>query len=252
METTTTPTEDRVILPAAPPPQSLLSTSDMLKGMGGVLLAVTALLIWKEAAMEAVMLLLGASAATLVGSIWLERKKTPVIGPLVTLGAAFVGAGWYGATRDPMVLGALGLSFTTFLGLAWHHRDRTRVPSTKLHRALTFQGVAWSGLALSLASDFHLFHGSELLDEHFLARRVILTVAWLVAGLGFLVLGSKREDGPVQGAGSVLMVASLSKLLLYDTTHLDGVLRIAAFAAAGGLLMLGGNLLTRKSPVVAS
>jgi uncharacterized membrane protein len=241
-----------IILPAPTKPSKPMDTSMLLKGLGGVLLAVTAVLIWNEVKMDAVVLLLSASVAALSGSLWLERKKTFVYGPLATLATVGVGAIWYGATREPLVLGALGVGFATFLATAWRHRDRTRLESSTWHRVLSFQGVAWSGLALSLATDFHLFHGSELLDEGFIARRVILTVAWLLGGLGLLVVGQKREDGPVQGAGAVLMVASLGKLLIYDTTHLDGVLRIAAYAAAGVMLMVGGTLLTRKAPVVAS
>lgn len=250
MDTPYTPTPAVVVLPDSK--KSSFDPAIALRGMGVALLAITALLIWHEVSMDAVYLLLGGSAVTLGLSAWLERRKTPLVGPVLTLGSVVVGAAWYAATREPVVLGALGLGFVTFAGLAWRHRERTRVPATPAHRAAVFQGLAWSGLALSLATSFHLFHGSALLDEGFHARRVIVTVAWLVSGLGFVVFGHRREDGAMFGAGSVLTVAAMGKLLLYDTTHLDGVLRIAVFAAAGALMFFGGTLLTRQAQAVRS
>ena len=245
MEATTDPKP--VVLNAARPAPSF-DFSKALRAAGVVLLMITGVLIWREVAMDAVVLLLVVSSMTMVGSFWLEKNKKEVFGPLLSFGAVIVSSGWYAAMRDPLALLAMGLGFVTFVVLSFVNRARSLSP----HRALAFQGVAWSGLALSLAADFHVFHASELGDAGFLARRVILTVLWLVPGLASLVVGGKREDRALQAVGVVMTVAALGKLLAYDTIQLDGVLRIAAYGVAGVLTLIGGQLLTRKAPEAQS
>jgi uncharacterized membrane protein len=220
--------------------------SKALRFVGVTLLALTALLIWKEVSLSAVYLLLAGSAVTTITSFVLERKKREIVGPVLSFTTLVIGSGWYAATREPIVLGAISAVFATFAGLAWLHRAR----GSGLHRTLVFQGAAWSGLILSMASDFHLFHASEIGDENFLARRVILTIGWLIPGLALVVNGTKREDRTFQATGLVLTAAALGKLLMYDTVQLEGVLRIASYGLAGVLTLVAGQLLTRKAPQV--
>ena len=240
---------DRVVLTTARP-QPVVNGNAM-QWLGGALLVIAGVLVWREVSLEAVVMLLVGSGAAMVGTLVLERKKKSLLGPALTLASVVVSSAWYAATRDPLVLLSLASGFATFAWLAFANRARTALVMTPAHRMFAWQGLAWSGLALTLATSFHLFHGSELLGDGFVARRVIVTVAWLAAGLAGVVWGGKREDRAVLNAGLVLTVAALGKLLLYDTTHLDGVLRIAAFALAGGLTWVGGRLITPKAPVVA-
>lgn len=220
--------------------------SKALRFTGFTLLGLTALLIWKEVSLSAVYLLLAGSAVTTAASFWLERKQRAVVGPLLSFVTLVIAAGWYGATREPLVLAVLSAVTATFTGLAWLHRAR----GLGLHRWLVFQGAAWSGLVLSMATDFHLFHASELGDENFLARRVILTIGWLIPGLALVVKGTRREDRVFQVTGLVLTAAALGKLLMYDTVQLEGVLRIASYGLAGVFTLLAGQLLTQKAPRV--
>jgi hypothetical protein len=225
-----------------------LDTSTALRGAGLVLLAITAALIWQEVSLDAVYLLLAGSAATTIAGFVLERRKTEAWGPLLSFASLIASAGWYAATREPVALAALGVTCLGFCALAWLHRARR----AGLHRTLVFQGAVWSAMALSLALDFHLFHASELGDEGFVARRVILTIGWLLPGLGLIVEGGKREDQAFRGAGLVLTVAALGKLLTYDTIQLDGALRIAAYGLAGVLTLVAGTLATRRAPSAGS
>jgi hypothetical protein len=101
-----------------------------------------------------------------------------------------------------------------------------------------------------MAAYFQLFHASELGDENFLARRVILTIGWLIPGLALVVKGTRHEDRTFQATGVVLTAAALGKLLMYDTVQLEGVLRIASYGLAGVLTLVAGQLLTRKAPQV--
>lgn len=226
--------------------KSKFDAAKALKFVGTTLLALTGLLIWKEVSLDAVYLLLGASTATMGASFWLERKKREFVGPVLAFFMLVLSTCWYAATREPVTLAAMGLTFASFAGMSWLHRER----ETSLHRLLSLLGAAFSGLALSLAADFHLFHASEIGSEDFVARRVLLTIGWLAPGLVALVRGNKREDRAVMATGVVLTVAALGKLLVYDTVALDGVLRIASYGLAGVLTMVAGQLLVRKAPQV--
>jgi uncharacterized membrane protein len=228
-------------------PEAKFDYSKSLRLTGVTLLALTAVLIWREVSLSSVYLLLAGSAVTTVTSFILERKKRELVGPVLSFATLIIGSGWYAATREPLVLAALGAVFATFAGLSLMHRAR----GTGVHRGLVFQGAAWSGLITSMAAYFHLFHASELGDENFLARRVILTIGWLIPGLALVVKGTRREDRTFQATGLVLTAAALGKLLVYDTVQLEGVLRIASYGLAGLLTLVAGQLLTRKPPVQA-
>jgi hypothetical protein len=78
--------------------------------------------------------------------------------------------------------------------------------------------------------------------EHQVARRMILTLVWLASGLALIV----RRRPALQAGGRVLAGAAYLKALCYDTTHLDGGLRILALLVTGGLLLGGAWALTQK------
>jgi len=77
------------------------------------------------------------------------------------------------------------------------------------------------------------------------ARRLLLTVVWLAAGLALVV----RRRPALQPGGRVLVAAAYVKALVYDTTHLDGGLRILALLVTGGLLLGGAWALGRRRVV---
>jgi hypothetical protein len=49
----------------------------------------------------------------------------------------------------------------------------------------------------------------------------------------------------MRDSGFLVVAAAVSKLLIYDTTHLDGLLRVGALAVAG-VLLLGSAAAVRR------
>ena len=211
--------------------------------VGALLLLVTALPAWKEAELDVLFVVPAGSALALLATVLLERSKTRHYGPVMSLVSALAAGATYAMTPHPLIVAAIAMSFGTFAWLAWVYRDWSEDEG---HRALVFQGLAWTGLLVTMTGSFQLFHASGLLDAEYVKRRVILTLLWLGAGLWFFVRGSHRDDGSMRNGGLVLTVAGLGKLLLYDTTHLDGALRIAVMGVAGLLTLAAGQLLARS------
>lgn len=85
--------------------------------------------------------------------------------------------------------------------------------------------------------------------EETMARRLVLTFGWLVAGVALVVFArdGEGERRGVREAGFVFVGAALMKVIAYDTTHLHGALRIAALAGSGTLLAVGAALVGRVS-----
>ncbi len=216
---------------------------------GAGLLGLAAIFLWRELQVRAEVLLVVGTIAAAVGAEVLRRVKLPVLGPVVLLGATAAGAAWYGATREPMLLVGLAVAFGASLVMAL--LDRRTPPAVgeshrdRLHRMLSWHGLALSGLVTSLAVYFQVFDASDLSLQDFVARRAILSLTWLLAGVALVLFGRARRATEVRDAGFVVLAAAVTKLLLYDTSHLDGFLRIGALAA-GGAVLLGSAVLVRR------
>jgi len=74
--------------------------------------------------------------------------------------------------------------------------------------------------------------------DGFLLGHVLVTVSWTVAALVLLLRGI--DSVPLRVAGLSLVVAALAKLVLFDLSSLDGMARVAAFLAAGLVLLAAG------------
>jgi uncharacterized membrane protein len=74
-----------------------------------------------------------------------------------------------------------------------------------------------------------------------------LTVAWSLVGVSAWVLGSRRRDRQLWGAGAVLMGIVLVKLLLVDRSYMGNVAGIVSFMAVG-LLLVGVGYLAPSPP----
>jgi Predicted membrane protein (DUF2339) len=155
------------------------------------------------------------------------------------LGTTGLGGLWYAASREPSLLVGLGIAFAAALALALVE-PRGPTPATPVdrwHRLLAWHGVALSGLVASLAFSFQLFDASDLSLQGFVARRALLSLAWLLAGLALVLGGRARRATELRDAGFVLVAAAVVKLLVYDSTHLDGPVRVGALAVAGVALV---------------
>ena len=77
----------------------------------------------------------------------------------------------------------------------------------------------------------------------------MLTFTWLLAGVVMVLLGRGKQAPEIRDAGFLLLAASMGKLLIYDTTHLDGFLRIGALVVAGLVLLASAQVARTLSPV---
>jgi uncharacterized membrane protein len=135
------------------------------------------------------------------------------------------------------------VTFVAALAAAWRTRGSVLLQERKAHGVLTWYGLAIAGLAASWAFYFNFFTVGFAQDE--IARRMLLTLGWLVAGVVLVLRAHKRGETVVRDAGFLLVATSIGKALLYDTTHLYGGLRVAVLGVAG-LLLLGGGWLTSR------
>lgn len=214
---------------------------------GGGLLALALFFLWRELQVPLLMVLLaGTAVAALVAGLLL-KFKVPIVGPLVLLGA-LVGAGMaYGASREPIALAALGVVFVAslvFAGLGFASQTPGST-AARVHRLLSWHGAAVAGLVTTLALYFHLFDASDLGLQGFVARRALLSLLWLSSGAAMVLLGRKQGATEIRDAGFLVLGVAMVKMLLFDTTHLDGFTRVASLAV-GGLLLLASAVIVRR------
>ena len=81
-----------------------------------------------------------------------------------------------------------------------------------------------------------------------LARRLIPTIGWLAIGLALLIAARSRASAAGRVGVGFVAVAVL-KALIYDSTHLQGPLRVTVFAAVGVLLLAGARLTASRERV---
>jgi uncharacterized membrane protein len=74
----------------------------------------------------------------------------------------------------------------------------------------------------------------------------------IVIAIGFLQWGIRRGARDWRIVSLVLMLAAVGKVFLFDAAGLDGLLRIASFAALGFSLIGVGWLYSRYLPDAAS
>ena len=214
---------------------------------GAGLMLLAGFFLWRELQVRAELLLVLGATVAAVSAVVLRKLKIQLIGPVVLLGATGLGALWYGATREPLLLAGLVVAFVAALALAVLDRRAPAVESgvSRWHRMLSWHGVALAGLVTSFSVYFQIFDASDLSLQDFVARRAILTLGWLVAGVGLVLLGRAQRATEMRDSGFLVVAAAVSKLLIYDTTHLDGLLRVGALAVAG-VVLLGSAAAVRR------
>jgi uncharacterized membrane protein len=96
--------------------------------------------------------------------------------------------------------------------------------------------LSFSWLSLNVRQ---LFQGN-LLNGHTITNGEIYaySAAWLLFGVGLLILGTWRRDKMIRLASLGVMVLTIGKVFLYDASALEGLLRVFSFFALG-LSLLG-------------
>ena len=137
-------------------------------------------------------------------------------------------------------------AFGTAFALTWFARGAPLAPSAVRAREWMQMTLI---LAFAAATLRHAFHGSMLSvggvgESEDIARSVLL----IALGLGFLRHGIAAAARDWRIASLALMLIAVAKVFLIDAAGLDGLLRIASFAALGFSLIGIGWLYARFLP----
>jgi len=208
---------------------------------GAGLMGLAGVFLWRDLQVPHELLLaLAAVGASVVALAELPRER-PLAGPIALLATGVVGGLWYAATKSGLLLPGLGVTVLAagFTVLRTHQRPSVREDT--LQGVLLWYGLTAAVLAASWAFYFHFFTLGFASED--IGRRLVLTLGWLTAGVGLVVYGRHRGETVIRDAGFAFIAVALGKALLYDTTHLSGMLRISGLAGAGAL-MLGGAWLS--------
>ena len=220
----------------------------VLRAVGALLLGLAGFFVWQEMHLQSeVLVVVGAAVAAAIA--WFAaRKDLTLIGPFSLAAVSGVAGTWYAASKEPVLLIAMGVAFVASLVCAIATLSRVRLDSAsaRFHRMVSWIGLGASGLITSFAAYFQIFDASESAGmEDFVARRAILSLFWLLSGTALILLGRLRKANEIRDAGFLVLAASVGKLMLYDTTHLDGAIRIAALAI-GGFVLVAASFISRR------
>ncbi|WP_342379656.1 DUF2339 domain-containing protein [Myxococcus stipitatus] len=216
----------------------------VLGGLGAGLLALAGIFLWRDLRLDKEVLLILAATGTLVLAFFELPGAWRLAAPVAVLSLSGLGGLWYAAMRHPLLLVGLALMFAaSVVALVRAPRHDVLPPDLVRHR-LVWYGLTCATIAASWAFYFH-FLTLGVAEDH-VARRLVLTLGWLVVGVVMVLWGRQRGALFVRDAGFCFVAIAVGKALGYDTVNLDGTLRVAGLAASG-LLMLGGALLTSRS-----
>jgi hypothetical protein len=210
--------------------------------VGGVVLWIVAGgFLWRDLQVppEAFLVLGSAVAAGL--AIKRLPENWSWVGPAAMLWVSAAGAIWFFLTKTPILIPALGIT-TVVTAIAL----RRAKDATKVQRLLLWYGLVVAVLACTGAAYFHIFTARYLADE--VGRRLILSFVWVCFGVGLVGSSARRQNPFARDAGFAALAVAVGKILVYDTMHLGGTLRIAALLGGGALLIGGAVFASRFTP----
>lgn len=217
------------------------NSSSILAAGGAGFVALAAIFLARDLTLPTETLLGAAAILASVAAILGRPRHWPWVAPAALLAAALVGGGWYVVVTSPALLPGLALTAVgSIAALVLHQR---RASDANLAGALFWYAAGAAFLVASAALYFHLFT-LGLADES-LARRLIPTIGWLAIGLVLLIAARSWTSPPGRIAVGYIAVAVM-KALVYDSTHLEGPLRVTMFAAVGALLLTGARLIAGR------
>ncbi len=212
---------------------------------GTLLCGLAVVFLWRDLAVP--VSALGAVMAVAIAGVSMSRvdRRMPLVAPVLMALLVIAVGGWYVAQRDPILLAPLGVCLVASLGMVVREPRDARTPEEQIRRFAVWYGMVLAALVASWATYFELvtlrFPGDE-------TRRMLLTAAWVVAGAA-LIVGARWRDRPAaRDAGFAFLAAGVGKLVLYDSSHLYGLVRIAELAGAGAVLLAAALLTGLRGP----
>jgi hypothetical protein len=219
------------------------NSSSLLAAGGAGFLALAAIFLVRDLALPPETLLGVVALVASVAAILGRPRRWRWVAPGVLLAVTLVGGGWYLAVTSPALLPGLALAaFGSIAAVVLQERRASGAPSDAA------VPLAWyaAGTACLVASAALYFHFLTLgFADESLARRLIPTIGWLAIGLALLI-AARRPTSPPGRVGIGFVAVAAIKALAYDSTHLQGPLRITVFAAVGVLLLAGARLISDR------
>lgn len=222
------------------------SDAGVMRWVGGGMLALAGMFLWKELKLpqELLLTLMAVVSGTLaVVGVPGRLQNLPAFLALATVA---VGGVWFLATKASLLLIGLGLAA---LVVAWEVlRNQATGRSTSLEK--WEEASLWHGLGVSIlvtSTAFYFRFITMGVGQDALVRRLVLTAVWMSLGVLGVVLGQRRGRPVIRDVGFVFVAVAVGKSLLYDMAHLPGDLRIAGLALGGGLLLVGAKLNTFRA-----
>ncbi len=215
----------------------------VLGGLGAGLLALAVVFLWRDLEVPRELLLAVAASVT-AGLAFLNVHRVQRLAvPIAVLACAVAGGLWYAATKEGLLLVGLAVTLgAATVGVLLSRREPTR---DRVQDVLVWYGLTAAAIAASWAFYFH-FLTLGFADEN-IARRLVLTLGWLVAGVALVLTGRQRGTPVVRDAGFAFVAIAVGKALVYDTVNLHGTLRVAGLAAAGALMLGAAWLSSRRA-----
>jgi hypothetical protein len=218
------------------------SSSIFIAGGAGFL-ALAALFLVRDLALPPPTLLAVAALGAAVAAVLRQPRRWRWAAPAALLGLAAVGGAWFAAITSPTLLPALAVTSLGAIVSLVHHERRRDLDPGDLARQLAWYAAGAAFLVASAAFYFH-FLTLGIADES-LVRRLVPTIGWLAIGLGLSIAAGGPASAPGRVGVGFTAVAVL-KALIYDSTHLQGPLRVTVFAAVGVLLLAGARLMGNR------
>jgi hypothetical protein len=209
---------------------------------------IAAGLLFKELELDLSWLVVGVSVIAAAITLKGAKGDVPWMYPVIMAGSLSVSVLTWMATKDPAQLIGIVASVAGLFIVA----SRTQVlwavspggPLTEKGRLPAL--VTWIALALGLtaligSTYFHVL--TERVDNE--ARRLVLSLAWMLLSVGLLMFSQAKRQLAARDAGFVVLALASGKILFYDSTHLNGILRIAVFASTAALLYFFSHIQQR-------
>jgi uncharacterized membrane protein len=183
------------------------------------------------------------AGAGLGASLVLSRRHIAGLGLLGLLVATVAGGIWYALDKTALLIPAMGVILLgAVLNVALAYPRARRMG----HLMRIRQIFVLSTLATLVGTSACYFHFLTLGVEG-LGRRLVLTLLWALLGVGLVIQGGRSKEVAMRYSGYALLAAATLKVLLYDTTHLSGSLRVSVLGLSGALL-LAGSLRSKRRP----